>query len=113
MIQLFEQLEFCEDLVHLGVVKIIFFDAFDSPYLSGFEAEGFIDAAVGAFSDFLLHFVMVSYSFFSKENELLLIYLYSSEIIILYLFGNDELLQSRLELKQLVHPRTPPNCSNF
>lgn len=113
VIQLFEQLELSEDLVHLGVVKIIFFDAFDCPDLLGFEADCFEDAAVGALSDFLLHFVVVSYIFFSKENELLLVDLYSSEIIILYLSGNDELLQRRLELKQLVHHRTPPYRSNF
>ena len=85
MIQLFQQVKFCKNLVHLEVINILFFNAFDCPYFVCFETDGFVNTAVRPLSNFLVHCVIAPYIFFPQKNELLLIYLYSS-IIILYFF---------------------------
>lgn len=61
---------------------MFFFDALNRPYLPSVETDGSIDTAVWTFSHLLLNFIAISNIFFSKENEFLLIDLYSSKIFI-------------------------------
>ena len=76
MIQLLQQLQFCKDRCLLVLAESLLLYNLDGPFFARLEADGAIDAAEGALSNYLLKLVVSLYIFIAQLNELLLADLY-------------------------------------